>query len=527
MIENKMDIRAMIVKRDVEHLSKRQIAKDMKISRNTVDKIFREYDAALASADPDEAVDNYITDGRKYNCSGRARRVITGEVQEFIDDLLKQNERAKALGIPKQKLLKQDIYGLMLLKGYNASYASVCRYIRSETKRKEAEKEAFIRIYYEPGDIVEFDWGEVKLKIGGRLIRFYIAVFTFAHSNGRWAYLFRHQDTQAFLESHRNFFRDVRGVPMQMVYDNMRVAIKEFVGDEKVPTESLVKLQAFYKFGFRFCNIRAGNEKGHVERSVDVVRRAAFNITTIEYDTIEDAQAHLYGICAKLNRVSKDMPHEEKIARVQADIDALRPRIGDIGCFEISSYKVDKWSTICLKGCHYSVPDTHVGEEVDVKVYSEKITLYQNGEKLASHERLFKPGDWSVKLEHYVNTLQQKPGAIRPSLAFHQLPKKLQHLFDTHFTHAGKDFVLMVYYAVSHGFTYEDIIKAYEALTKRGVRRISADQLKAMMHADDPSEVVEGAADKAQKAQEVEIEQRASGTLDAITAIMEDQAVAV
>ncbi len=48
-----------------------------------------------------------------------------------------------------------------------------------------------------------------------------------------------------------------------------------------------------------------------------------------------------------------------------------------------------------------------------------------------------------------------------------------------------------------------------------------------MMHADNPSEVVEGAADESQKAQEVEIEDRASGTLDAITAIMEDQAIAV
>ena len=48
-----------------------------------------------------------------------------------------------------------------------------------------------------------------------------------------------------------------------------------------------------------------------------------------------------------------------------------------------------------------------------------------------------------------------------------------------------------------------------------------------MMHADNPAEVVEGAADDSQKAQEVEIEQRASGTLDAITAIMEDQAIAV
>ena len=31
-------------------------------------------------------------------------------------------------------------------------------------------------------------------------------------------------------------------------------------------------MQAFYGFDYRFCNARAGWEKGHVERSVDYVR---------------------------------------------------------------------------------------------------------------------------------------------------------------------------------------------------------------------------------------------------------------
>ncbi len=52
------------------------------------------------------------------------------------------------------------------------------------------------------------------------------------------AYLFRHQNTLAFMESHRNFFRDIHGVPAMMVYDNMRVAVKSFVGGDKKPTEA-------------------------------------------------------------------------------------------------------------------------------------------------------------------------------------------------------------------------------------------------------------------------------------------------
>ena len=44
-------------------------------------------------------------------------------------------------------------------------------------------------------------------------------------------------------EAHRNFFRDIHGVPAMMVYDNMRVAVKSFVGGDKKPTEALMKMR--------------------------------------------------------------------------------------------------------------------------------------------------------------------------------------------------------------------------------------------------------------------------------------------
>lgn len=133
-------------------------------------------------------------------------------------------------GLIKQCMLKQDIYELLVKKGFTGSYSAVCRFIRKVTEGpNKPNREAFIRIYYNPGEHCEFDWGEVKLKIRGKNHRFYMAVFTFSHSNGRWAYLFRHQNTLAYKESHRNFFRDINGVPEVMVYDNMKVAVKDFV----------------------------------------------------------------------------------------------------------------------------------------------------------------------------------------------------------------------------------------------------------------------------------------------------------
>lgn len=89
--------------------------------------------------------------------------------------------------------------------------------------------------------------------------------------------LFRSQDTPAFQQSHAEFFHYCKVTFHTMVYDNMKVAVKKFVGlHEKEPTEVLMQLSIYYGFKFRFCNIASGNEKGHVERSAEFIRRKAF-----------------------------------------------------------------------------------------------------------------------------------------------------------------------------------------------------------------------------------------------------------
>ena len=77
-----------------------------------------------------------------------------------------------------------------------------------------------------------------------------------------------------------------------MVYDNMRVAVKSFVGGDKKPTEALMKMSGFYCFEYRFCNVRAGWGERTCERSVEYVRRKAF-CPTDHFGDIHSAQEHL------------------------------------------------------------------------------------------------------------------------------------------------------------------------------------------------------------------------------------------
>lgn len=463
--------------------SKRAIGRSLEINRKTVAKVISEYESSLSCLDPESSLETLLTRKPVYDSSSRKRKVITGALQELIDTCLKDNTRKQASGFKKQCMAGLDIYELALSKGFKVSYSGVCKYIREVNNRdKPSSKEAFIRGYHPPGESCEFDWGEVKLYIKGKQEKFYMAVFTFSHSNGRYAWLFRHQNTLAFMESHRNFFRDVGGAPQVMVYDNMRVAIKEFAGVEKKPTEALLRLSSFYRCHYRFCNARAGWEKGHVERSVEYLRRKAFS-ALLRFDNLEDAQKQLSLTCKRINTEEGSSSTIGKASKLEAELSALRACHNEMGCFELETYKVDKWSTICMKASHYSVPDTLVGKLVDVKIYSEKLVIIYNKQKVAVHERIYHPAGWSVKLEHYLGTLLRKPRAVHSSLALQKMPEQIQRLFDRQFAQSPKDFVLLMQYALEHTFTDLDIIAAYQNLKDRGIARVSADQIKTMMHA--------------------------------------------
>ena len=522
-----VDRQAIIHMYRVQGLGKNEITRIMGNSFHTVDKVIKSYEAALASEQRDEALDTLLCVAPHYDTSKRRERVVTDEVADLIAGFLHDNEIKRSTGLKKQCMRKIDIHSQLTKRGYKVSYSTVCQYIRRKERKENGDKprEAYIRQYYNPGQICEFDWGEVHLLIRGERRRFYLAVFTLAHSNGRYAYLFSHQNALAFMESHRNFFRDVKGVPFIMVYDNMRVAIKSFVGG-KTPTETLLRMADFYCYNYRFCNIRAVWEKGHVELSVEYVRRKAFCIDQ-DFDSVEDAQKHLSITCSNINAEDTSVSTTGKRENLESDIAALRAYPGEMGCFQMYEHNVDKWASVTVMGSHYSVPDSLVGKQVSVRLYSEKISVFHDGRKVAAHERSYKQGSWVLKLQHYLDTFLRKPGSLGGSLALKQAEKQIVSIYESHFTEYPKDFVQLIQYAETEGFSAREMMLACNTLRKNGIRHITLDQMKLQLH----SARNNGTTSKGDKAsafafvsdaagQEHQIQKESENALDCITAFM-------
>lgn len=440
--------------------SVRAVARTLGLNRKTVGRYVKEYLEAKGKSDPEYTA--YLKSEPEYRKgTERPRKVMTEALCSMIDGFLKENDDKRQRGDRKLCMKATDIHHALLNAGYSVSYPAVSKYILGKRKGMETVHECYIRQVYSPGVDCEFDWGELHLTIDGRRMKLYLAVFTLAYSNVRMAFLFLHQDTAAFLESHKMCFEIFNGAPRRMVYDNMKVAIASFVGG-KQPTDALLRLERAYGFAHRFCNIRSGNEKGHVERSVEYVRRVAFGIRDT-FDSIEEANKYLYGVCMDLSLTISSPATADIVRRGEEDRTALLPLRDSVCCFEPRSLTVDKYGTIVLSGIHYSVPDNLVGKKVDVHEYANRMEVYLGRNKVASHEKTPVNG-WKLDIMHYISTFERKPGSVAGSAALQHAAPEIRDIFFDHFADNAAGFISLIKTIRDRGLTLEDFVIAHDML---------------------------------------------------------------
>ena len=478
-----MERKQKIILMHLDGVSNREIASKMHMSKDTVNKYVNEYDEQKRKVlelnrevDPNELIAAIIQEP-SYNTENREARKITEAAIMEIKECLELNKRRAANGMSKQQMLKKDIYNYLKSKGFDISYSTVKRTINKITGN---EKEAYIRQEYGPGEICEFDWGTVKLNINNSGYKAYqMAVFTSANSNYRYAKLYEKQDTVAFQESHADFLWHCKGTFSEFVYDNMRVAIRRFVGlTEKEPTTALLEMSIYYGFKFRFTNIRKGNEKGHVERSVDVVRNNVFCLPgSDQFTSLEAANIYLLNQCTEMNRckISNGTIPAEVFKTEQKHMLPCPPKFE---CCVRTDNRVDKYATVVVNQSHYSVPDKLVGKMVAVKMYTDTISIFYEGNMVAKHSRSHKRSEWVIDIMHYLRTLAKKPGALKRSSALLQADTQIKKLYEQYYSSDSKTFLQVLEIIKEHG--YETVAAAIERVRKVTPSDISFAKVKTI-----------------------------------------------
>jgi len=472
----------IILRRHRDGLSQRRISKELGISRKTVSRYISQYEALLRNGkSPSEALSISLSKPPEYDGSGRNKLRLTQEVQDSIDRMLDENQKKLMSGMGKQQMKKIDILHKLHEQGFEIGYTTVCNYVRNKHEHKQSpKKEAFIRQVYSPGSSCEFDWGEVKLTISGTTRKYQMAVFTSGYSNYRYSRLFDRQDTLAFMESHVFFFGYTGGVYREMVYDNMRVAVSKFVGKhEKEPTRALLDLRSHYRFNHRFCNAYSGNEKGHVERSVEYVRRKAFGLKS-EFDSLEQANEYLLEIVEKLNNTRQQLTGKTANEMFTEEKQYLMEQQEELACSEHVQLRVDKYATVSYRTNRYSVSDKLVGEFVDVKIYSSKLEFYYGNLQVATHKRVYGKHQWIISIEHYLDTFTRKPGALSGSQALASR-SELKRIYDNWFTATPRDFIELLHYCYQNKIDDYALTEAVSKLTLHSGAKVTSEKLIALL----------------------------------------------
>jgi transposase len=192
---------------------------------------------------------------------GQALRAsIIDPYLEFVRQTLDQHPRLRAT----------RIYQMIRDRGYTGS---VVQLRRSVARLRPPAREAFLRLHTFPAEQAQVDWAHFGHVAVGRAKRALSCfVITLSYSRALYLEFFFDQTMENFLRGHVRAFQDWGGAPRVILYDNLRSAVLERRGNEIHFNPRLLELCAHYHFVARPCQVRAGNQKGRVERAIRYVR---------------------------------------------------------------------------------------------------------------------------------------------------------------------------------------------------------------------------------------------------------------
>ncbi|WP_242868895.1 IS21 family transposase [Desulfotomaculum copahuensis] len=154
----------------------------------------------------------------------------------------------------------------------------------------------FLPLEHEPGEAMQFDWGDMSAVIAGDKITVSVFCAVLPHSGALCAFVYPDKSTLSFLHGHIQAFEFFGGVARRCVYDNLKTAVKKGSGKNAVKQDSFIRLEAHYGFGAVFCNVAAGWEKSNVENAVAIIRRIAFTPMP-RMDSYQSLQDHVTNRC--------------------------------------------------------------------------------------------------------------------------------------------------------------------------------------------------------------------------------------
>jgi transposase len=296
------------------------------------------------------------------------------------------------------------------------SETSVRRYVASVKKKQSvALPEVCVPQTHPLGDEAEVDFGQVSFKVSGVMVEAWMFVMRLSASGKAFHRVYFNQTQEVFLDGHVRAFTNFGGVPVRVRYDNLKPAVVRVMkGRGRIETERFIALRSHYGFDSFFCQpgVKGAHEKGGVEGEVGRFRRRHLvpMPDVAGLDELNDL------VAAGDERDDRRHVSGRHLSVAQHFV-AERPLLNDLVAepFDVAlalNCRVDTKSRICVRQSFYSVPVRYAGRRIDVTLGADRVTAHDGTAVVARHQRAAGKGAQVLLLDHYLEVLAIKPGAL-------------------------------------------------------------------------------------------------------------------
>jgi len=395
----------------VKGKSIKEIARDLKISRNTVRKVLRSDATSMAyerEVQPRPKLDVWI---------------------EPLDRILTANAAKEA----RERLTLIRVFEELRALGYAGGYDAVRRYARSWAKAHAiATTKAFVPLSFAPGEAYQFDWSHEVAVVNGVTTILKVAHVRLCHSRMMFVRAYPRESQEMVFDAHDRAFAFFKGACQRGIYDNMKTAVDTiFVGKDRAYNRRFLQMCAHHLVEPVACTPASGWEKGQVENQVGLVRERFFT-PRLRVKSYAELNGLLLDRCVAYAKAHahQEQPDKSIWEMFEAERPRLVPHAGRFDGFHALPAAVSKTCLVRFDNNKYSVSASAVGRTVEIHAYADRVLVRQDGRVVADHPRSFGRGATIYDPWHYVPVLARKPGALRNGAPFKEwvLPQALERV---------------------------------------------------------------------------------------------------
>ena len=282
---------------------------------------------------------------------------------------------------------------------------------------------------HELGAEAEVDFGEVYALLDGEQTRLWMFVMRLSASGKAFHHVFGNECGESFYEGHNLAFDYFGGVPETIRYDNLKPAVtRVLLGRERWENTKFIALRSHYGFGSFFClpGVDGAHEKGGVEGEIGRFRRRHL-VPVPRVESLDELNSHVAGA---------DVIDDARVISGRPPVDGRRITVGEhfaleqplLGALNRERFdvavdlvcRVDHKARICVRQAHYSVPVHLAGTKIRVRLGASHLEILDGSKIVARHARSLHKGVETLTLDHYLEILVRKPGAMPGATALVQ-----------------------------------------------------------------------------------------------------------